>query len=201
MRRAFRKSSRGGPRRKLHWESSALFLSNGNMENGDVVSFVPRFPAGSVTSQGYDIRPDATLVRTIVDGINVTNTQDGTGPEVDHVYFFAAGLIAWDMDPDYAAFLDGSVGPPADVGIPDPVNGSYDWIWRWTGTGAVLTSSQFLFAQPISDRQQESKAQRKLSSGTGLLFCFSWNDFQGAGATSDMSMDFGTQLRMLYKDP
>lgn len=215
MRRNFRRRAvKTGPKRNLVWDNTWVFGNDSNFANGDVGAVWVRWPVGmkgainpgAIDATGFvaeDNVPPVTLVRTVVNNWFVTNTLNGTGPEVGHVYGFAAGLVVWTAEPSYADFLHGYVGPAGDVGLPQPIDGGYDWVWRWSSMGGVITSTQFLFNPQISDRQQESKAQRKLDKSEGLLFLVQWFDtaeLVGNTPTDDMSLNFGADIRFLMKE-
>jgi len=204
MRRAFRRGPRS-PRRKLSWYSAKMWANDANFENGDSAIVWLRFPAGGfdprfVDAPGDPVPTDWTLVRTVIPNFHWTINQNGTGPFVDQIVFLDAGIIAWEATDTYADSIDRTVGDNNALGVPDAQNGSYDWIWRWSGQGAILASSQFLFSSPLSDRQQESKAQRKLSAGTGLLFVAQIRDHE-LSAPSDFSCNLGIDVRFLFKLP
>lgn len=83
--------------------------------------------------------------------------------------FVAAGVLAWDW-PD-ASDVDRipQVVPDGTV----PFDGDRDWIWKWvwplTARDLTIGSAFPVYSSDGNNLLVESKAQRKLSAGTGLL--------------------------------
>jgi len=115
-----------------------------------------------------EVEVDWTVIREINVG---TFTAITTAPVLIDVTF-GMGVLAWDQITDT---------PPSILDVPLPVQASgYDWLWWWVrpykvlnaGTGTQVTFSSLDAPEGFSF----TKAQRKLSAGTGLLLvveCFS----------------------------
>jgi len=205
MRRHSR-SRRSGPRRKMHWESANVWSANANFEiNSDVMTSIIKWP-GQVANLTDPLLPqmppsDSTLVRSIIN-VGWLDTGDGTGFEENHIYFISFGLLAWDdLTPANAQFIQGDTGAAFDNSgfTPDPYYLGPPWIWRHIQPVAIR-GSNFAFGAPLNAMQMESRAQRKLPTGTGIVLCVSVHDPQ-TDPTSDVSLSVGVNVRLLIKDP
>lgn len=182
--------SRSGPKRKMDWHWAGLYMTPDTIDENDVIATWARVPAGYVDNANsagipVQIAPDATLIRSRV--IATCSTNNG-GAQSTYPFTVSFGLIAW----------DGTSDDTADIGIiPHPYyDQDLDWIWRQDYASNVLNT----FSNPPADLDgYQSKAMRKLSTGTGLLMCAALADpigFQGA-VIIGLNMNF----RGLFKLP
>jgi len=201
---------RSGTRRKMVWQSANVYASNANWLIGNnsqlatiFVSFL-RWPAGvpQITTLGeLKEEEDWTITRMLVNW-GWLDTGDGSDFNENTNYFIFAGILPWDdMDGSTAVFIDnggaGAVFFDGDGGAPDPRDGSYDWLWRNVQPVSVR-GSNFAFGAPLNSLQMSSKAQRKLPAHTALTFHMSVWSLPGGG-TSDVSLNMGADVRMLFK--
>jgi len=185
-----RRFARVGPRRKFTWEG-AIVGGFDLLNSGDTVAGWARPPANSLdtgVSTPQKVDPDATLTRS---RIIVTYGSNNGGAQVSNEFNVGFGLIAW----------DGLTDDPADLGpiLPHPIlDAGLDWIWRWTNPQVVdnvaLASNQY------EVDSYQSQAQRKLSGGVGLLFCFGYGALSGLGPTN-LYMSVAMDIRFLLKLP
>lgn len=188
-RRFLSRRGRSGPRRKYAW-GGARVGGIQTMTPDLVGAFWVRAPAGAFDNSFVPpvlVEPDVTLVRTrsVVDfGTNNGTTQSAAG------WIFAFGIIAW----------DGLTDDPLDSGLlPHPaIDTSLDWIWRFTSplpqeNFATVTNASTLDAY-------ESRAQRKLSNGTGLLFTWGYTLLGGTGP-AETQLSLAADIRYLVKLP
>jgi len=168
--RSFRRGS--APRRKYAWGGARL---GGTVElsDNDVGAFWIRVPASALDTtftppQFVDV--DNTLIRTRA--VLAISTNNG-GTQLNQSHNFACGIIAW----------DGLTDNPLDAGLlPHPaLELSLDWIWRWASPTVV--DNIFTDVNSSTIDAYQSQAQRKLSSGTGLLFVYGFHSFTGAPAS------------------
>lgn len=199
MKRFHRRSSRkSGNRRKIAWGSSQWTNSiTAAIPSGSSL-FEPawvKFPADTLGTSAFDnqiLEPeDYTLVRMIPTVCIATEPLSGPATVVCS---FAAGVIAWDGN---------NQDDPAPGTYPWPtVNGDADWIWRWvspfTNVLATGTLQPFgAFAQNLQGAgitYTESRAQRKLSSRTGLLLVIGIDNLFGVTNLLGLSYVFDTRL-------
>lgn len=191
--RKFRRSTgrRGGKRRRLQWQGASAFFPNQAMADGDVVAFWARVPAGAVDNSGaaipYIVPDDYTLVRSRL--IWVFNTTNG-GANVTLPWSIGLGLIDW----------DGLTDNPLDLGnsIPHPVyDTDEDWIFR--NAGPEIYENIVEGSNGVGDVDAyQSRAQRKLSAGKGVLCVI--------GTASPVTpyaalINATVDVRMLFKEP
>jgi len=193
MVRSHRRSiGRSAKRRKLTWEISNFFGEGEIFTDGTSLAVWVRVPAGKVDTRNsltnFIVPPDCTLVRTRV--LNSAIASNGAA-DVTHVNQWSFGLIAW----------DGVSDDPADLGtLPHPFyDGNEDWLFR-----SVIPSTHvnLPFSNGISDLDgYQSRAQRKLSNGTGILAVWGFNQPFVLGHADAVSLWWMTEVRMLLKEP
>lgn len=190
-RRAFRTRARG-PKRKLTWEWAGLFGQFVGLTENDVVSTWVRVPAGYVDTANsagipVQIEPDATLIRT---RLLWTFSTDNAGVQVTYPFAVCCGLIAW----------DGTTDDTNDIGLlPHPYyDQELDWIFRSDGPENQQNIIRGGNGGGDVDAYQ-SKAMRKLSNGTGLLWVMAIGD--PLGGLGGLNMNVAMNCRNLYKLP
>jgi len=168
MARRFQRRSSNSQRRKLAWEGS-LIGGVADLSVNEVTAGWLRVPAGlsdpAYVPEKY-IEEDCTLTRLFA---NVTFFSSNLGAQINQPWNFAMGVIAW----------DGATNDVFDITVPPhpALDLQLDWVWR-SITGAQQHNIAFTTPQGLS---AESKAQRKLSAGTGLLFTAGFTEITGAG--------------------
>lgn len=178
-------------RRKYEWEWAGLFAQV-NMVPGDIIATWARVPASKVDSANasgipYVIPDDYTLVRT---RCLVEFSSDNGSAQARYPWIVAAGLIAW----------DGVNDDTADIGLlPNPYwDQDLDWIWQ--AIGPQVNVNLAIAGNGGSDKDAyESKAMRKLSAGTGLLWVFTIADPLNDDAIA-VNMQIAMNCRMLFKE-
>jgi len=188
-----RSRGRGGQKRKMTWTWAGLYANQSNPITEDFIFATwARVPAGYVDNADTSgipikIEPDWTLVRSRCICAVFSNNQ---GAQVVYPWTFSFGLIAW----------DGISDDTDDLGfIPHPYyDQELDWIWR----NDFAATSQNVFTTAVGGDKDsyESRAMRKLSNGTGLLFVSAIADPVGA-LPLDMVMTVNMNFRGLYKLP
>jgi len=188
-RRSFRSRSRA-PKRKLTWEWAGMFV-NGTILVDQVVATWIRVPAGYVdnaNSAGIPIQmpPDYTLVRSRILASLATNNGSA---QATYPFICCQGIIAW----------DGTTDDVNDIGvIPSPYwDQELDWVWR--NDIPLTVQNTALFSNTADLDAYQSKAMRKLSNGTGLLYCFTLAD--PLGSMSGLAIALAMNARCLYKLP
>jgi len=160
------------------------------LNDGDVGAFWVRAPAGALDNTFTPpvlAEPDNTLIR--LRAIVGFSSNNG-GAQLNQSHNIAFGIIAW----------DGLTDDPTDVGLlPHPaIDLSLDWIWRVAQPEPV---DNIALSQNGSTLDSyESKAQRKLSNGTGLLFTYGFVSPAG-GAPASLTIVVGLDCRYLVKLP
>jgi len=187
-RRRFRQA---GPRRKFTWEA-ALVGGTDTVVEGSVVAGWARPPANSLDTTmttPQRVEPDATLTRTICYvGVNTNNG----GAQVTRPFNLGFGIIAW----------EGITDDPLDLAplLPHPIlDAGQDWIYRYVFP-QVQDNTAYMTNAVAGELALESKAQRKLSGGVGLLFCFGYAEITGAGPGSSV-ITIAADARFLLKLP
>lgn len=117
-----------------------------------------RVPSDSTDLAAETFIAPKTLVRTMVRGMAITDTL------VDNSYFgLYMGIIVWHGNADNTV--------PSALSGPDPTNGALDWIFyapsNVATAGLGVSESQFNWG--IDGDWKESRAQRKLPPGAGIL--------------------------------
>lgn len=182
-----------GPRRKVSWEFAFVTANDLLLNDGDKAAFWVRVPAGAVdtnTVHGIDevIVPDATLVRT---RHFIEHNSNNGGAQANQPWLSGSGIIAW----------DGLTDDPADLGdnLPHPIyDGELDWLYLNIGNSVVANIAASSNGGGDVDAYQ-SRAMRKLSNGTGLLWVFGYAD--PLGIVGNLSFDIAMHTRMLVKLP
>lgn len=179
--------SHGGSRRRKSWEGSwgyqGLASTGLTVDGGSVGGFEwARVPAGvEDPAQDYlHIPQDYTLLRTLwawTLQFQYQNAADLGSLEV------GVGILAWDsITTGLPVFGDGP--SPITVG-----GAGLDWIIRGVGTisaSAPINDQIIQVAVGNADLVIESKARRKLSAATGLLWCFEIHRNHWATASDPM---------------
>jgi len=177
-----------GKRRKFEWNWAGLFFQ-GTLQTDDMLATWARVPASVVdnaNSSGipYVIPDDSTLIRT---KCVITFSTDNGGAQVNAPWIASAGLIAW----------DGTSDDTLDIGVlPSPYwDKDFDWVWHMSGP--YTQQNQIAQNGGTSDGSITSKAMRKLSAGTGLLFVFTLSDplLENIAFGTNLAVD----IRMLLK--
>jgi len=200
MRRRFRSSARrsSSSRRKVDWETATLGTAGTapiTWNSGDCGASWVRYPANIpdfTFTPPVTNPPDATLVRTLVNVAVATTSIDNT-----------PGIISFGICPyeneDASALIN--VGPIGPGILPDLFFAGNDWLFTWHAAIPVITTGlgDVLFFNGSNDKLYESRAMRKLPSGTGLLAVFSWNTLDTS--TGIVIMSAAAQVRMAIKVP
>jgi len=189
-RRFLSRRGRSGPRRKYAWGGARV---GGRLTVGadEVIAFWVRAPAGALDntySPPQVVEPDVTLIRTRC--ILGFGTDNGTVQSAAALNV-GFGIIAW----------DGLTDDPLDAGLlPHPcLDQSLDWVFR-NVQGEVLENIALASNGAASEDAYQSKAQRKLSNGTGLLFVAGYTTFLGTGPAT-LTLSFAADIRYLVKLP
>jgi len=165
MTRRFRNPSQ---RRKVQWEGSTTSSATTNAIPGSggsssgATAWV-RVPAGAYDNiNQYLVESDWTLIRSIdAAAIYVQKTVSDGYIDVQ----VGMGVIAWDA-------IDDSLPNIADVPLPIQ-SPQYDWVWQWVSPmpATLLANGEFTTHQNLAGPEGGvfTRAQRKLSQGTGLL--------------------------------
>lgn len=188
MRRRFRSRSRGLRRNKKQWGNSEWWLHGTtaagvwtNPTNTDVAiinNAWHKVPSGVFnTAAGEFENTDWLLLRSMPSWAVGWELSGGGIKHVSVCYAF--GLIAWDQNND----------SPVSLALqPNPIHdGNYDWLYRGVfqdvfSASAVVTPAG-AYGAPRFDMQFDSRARRKLPTGTGLLACWGIH-FQYADSSS-----------------
>jgi len=205
MRRSFRRPRRG-PRSKLSWgwawaytcpASTATWNSGTGCDDVHVVNVAwARVPAGVFdTTIGDYTETDLTLLRSLV---SYTSSVRIAGASNDALVTHSVGLIAWDG-------RDDSLPSVLDVPFPSTEAG-FDWIFRIAQPDSYTATAQTAVALaqsfPRVQRDAESKAKRKLSAGTGLLWVMdTWLQRYTSGGIQTATVQQSVNARLLYKLP
>lgn len=183
--RSFRQS---GPRRKFRWEGAGIEGAFPGLASDAVIAFWARVPGSVLNTINLpeQVMPsDDTLTRT---RCLVTCSTSNGGAQTSAPFVVSFGLIAWDGLTDDATDLGNNV--------PNPVfDLAQDWIWRATYP-AVFTNHIILQNGGNPDDYQ-SLAQRKLGTGTGILFCAGFSSVAGAPASLDIYLS--AEMRFLIR--
>jgi len=185
-----RQLRRIGPRRKFTWESGIIGGIDTVVADSVVAGWL-RPPANSLDtswSTPQRVEPDATLTRS---RIVVSYGTNNGGAQVQRAFNIGFGLIAW----------DGVTDDPLDLAplLPHPVlDGGQDWIWRFAAP-SILDNTALANNATDLDAYQ-SMAQRKLSGGVGLLFCFGFTEITGIGPAT-LNFTVSVDARFLLKLP
>jgi len=188
MRRRFIK--RGGPKRKYAWGGARLGGTTDLLAE-TVGAFWIRAPAGALDNT-FDppqlVEPDNTLIR--IRAVITFATNNG-GSQLTQAANWAFGIIAW----------DGLTDNPADVGLlPHPsIDQSLDWVHRYAAP--LVQDNTAVVDNASTVDAYQSKAQRKLSNGTGLLFVYGYTTFPVGGEPSDLIVTIAADFRYLVKLP
>lgn len=182
--------SRGSvQKRKMTWTWAGLY-ANGltPLTEDDIVTTWARVPAGYVDNNDTSgipikVEPDWTLIRSRC--ICQAFMSNG-GAQATYPFSMSFGLIAWE-----------GLGDFQPTESPHPYyDQELDWIWR----SDFAVTVQNIFSNPGGDVDSyQSKAMRKLSNGTGLLFCAALAD--PIGNLPDMTVTLNMNFRGLYKLP
>jgi len=185
-----RRARSSAKRRSMDWYHANFYGYNiqfGSPGSRDVAVRWAIWPTGNgddPDNPGTPIEPDVTLVKTIA-SFNI-GTDNGSAQAKDPG-FGAVGLIAWDaIDP-----VDNVVVPSTE--IPDPLDGTHDWLWRVCFT-TLYQNNTGTFVN--TDLASQSKAMRKLPKNTGVLACVSWEQ---PGTSDDLFVTWAFDWRMLVK--
>lgn len=189
-RRRFSRRVTRGPKRKYEWEWGGMFAI-WPLGFSEVLATWVRVPASQVdnaNSSGipYVIPDDSTLVRT---RSLFTFASDNGGAQVIYPWIASAGLIAW----------DGTSDDPDELGVlPNPYwDQELDWIWR---LDSPQTAINLVGSNNGSDVDAyQSRAMRKLSAGTGLLWCFTIADPAEQYTETFLDINLSMNTRMLFK--
>jgi len=186
-RRRFIKS---GPKRKYAWGGGRVGGTT-NLDTDTVGAFWLRAPAGALDNT-FDppvvVPPDETLIRLRA---VVTFSSNNGSSQLNSAQNFAFGVIAW----------DGLTDNPLDSGLlPHPaIDLSLDWIWRFA---APIVQQNLAVVDNASNADAyQSKAQRKLSNGTGLLFTYGYTSFPAGGSPETLITTIAADFRYLVKLP
>jgi len=184
VRRSLHRSARkSGPRRDVTWGSGRVW---GNLTTNDVAGEIIRpSNAGGPTPDGVSAPADATLVRTIC----AFSVQTGVTSSGD-IALPTMGLIAWSL----------ATSSDAPDILPDPNDGTWDWIIRWAmplANGTETDEYFQFFSAAANPMFTESRAMRRYGTDMGLLFVISNGD-QGEGSVS-VPLSFAFDVRYAEK--
>lgn len=199
MRKFHRSLHRRGPRRRLEWgRTFAGGPVDGTVTAGTELPFAywAKVPAGVLNTRvlpdGAPEPEDWTLVRSIhaLDMVCVVADPSVT------MFNMSAGVLVWNG-------IDDSL--PAVGTYPSPtVQGDFDWVWRISAVGAKqVASANTVFNASTSGASElliQSRAQRKLSAGAGLLFVVELSNQLGSGSSIN-GFAFNYDMRALFKLP
>lgn len=189
------------------WSESNLGLSAGALPNNAVATGWLAFPAGeydfSFTPPAFQPE-DLTHVRSIINrGFACANS-----PSNDRASSFsiAVGILPFDAQ-DGNAYQNVLISTTGIGSVPNPAsNSSFDWIWlqRDCVPGHQFTGQIANFvSDALNDVQCQTRAMRKLSHGTGLLWCIGWDwddpTFSQNGDTLQLTID--ATARTIFKEP
>jgi len=177
---AFRRRGRGsrragGRKRQLHWISSHLYFdfTTDGLTSGQPITGWAKWPAGFPDTTTVELRDepvDETVVREIWSPYASVQGAEA-GLAIDDIIQITFGLIAWDTtDPDSL-----HLALPTPGSVPDPYFGQFDWLLRKCyifvpgHSIAGLNALAFEGGFPTTDIDSNSRAQRKMPPGTGLL--------------------------------
>jgi len=165
--RKFRRFQTTGRRRKIRWESTtftdAVSLTGITF---DVFGVWIRLPSGvyDVIDDDY-LEENETLIRLLPKFHAIVRGDNAVPGNVE----VAQGIIAWP-----SLYDDDTI--PAE--IPSPLNGEFPWIWREVTNSLPLESSAntgwprlSVMNSGQSRIETDVRAQRKLPSRTGILYC------------------------------
>lgn len=192
-----------GPKRKLNWDYAAVNFAAGAFGGAnDLQATWLRVPAGAfdpVQQRQIDTNCTLTLTQVREDSTSqmiLAIVDAGVQQEI------AVGIIAWP-----SIYGDDTI--PADV--PDPTVGAYPWIWRnhhWLYRGLeLMATTDASFAKRTErmhnnhcDALLESRAQRRLPDGVGILAVWSGIDFNMNALNEGVDSTY-LDVRMLLKNP
>lgn len=205
MRRRFRSSRRGGPRRKLEWQFG-YGTTAGSVEllHNTLVCHWVVWPVATLdqSRQTYDadvvVNPtDLTLVRSLNYGYYwIQDPVSTSESNTDAVVTLTFGLIKFSYaDPS----LVDSIVLDAGESVPGPATDpTADWIWRNQAAAASFGSvSQQMGVADITTAQ--SRAQRKLSAGEGIMQVLEFNIW-GANFGDARNVHYYFESRCLLKE-
>jgi len=187
----FRQSRRvTSPKRKLTWDG--LLIGGTDLVAIDTVTSAwLRPPAGSVNNSIFPaaiVEPDWTLTRMRAFFNLATNNGGG---QVTKAFHLCMGVIAWDGTSDDPADMNFPPAPFAEL--------SLDWVWR--GVYPFVVENTAVVATFQDSDFYQSKAQRKLSNGTGLLFVFGYTDVESGTDPVNLYITISGEIRALYRLP
>jgi len=163
------------PRRKSEWEYASSY---GLISANTLTGYWLRVPAGAYdTIEQGPIPSDFTLTRTIMR--QFTSMAVGAGSSVIPG---CVGIIAWD-----------GIDETTPQDLPDPATqGEWDWILRRPIIGANVAGSTLYVYDFGSDDPLwcESRSQRKMSTGTGILWVISTPPNNDVRYSHDVRMHF-----------
>lgn len=178
-----------GTKRKYEWEWAGIFGTFNAVPDVTIATWarVPASKVDNANSSGipYVIPDDSTLIRTRC----LLQYSSSNGAQASYPWIASAGLIAW----------DGTTDDTNDLGIiPSPYwDQDLDWIFRVDAPSVVRN---YAIRENTGDIDSyQSKAMRKLSAGTGLLFVWTYADPLELGTIDNLGITLAVNMRMLFK--
>jgi len=175
----------------MTWEISDFWGIQQQMTDGDAFAFWVRVPAGKAdTIAGpvdFIVPTDYTLTRSRV---LISGGMSNGGAAVRSAHEIAFGLIRW----------EGVSDDILDLGtVPHPFyDGSEDWIFR--SVFPEVTSNHLFLNSPAGLDAYQSRAQRKLSNGSGILAIVGVAE-AALGVPVTWNVDWYLEVRFLLREP
>lgn len=209
MARAHQRRSRSrasGRRRKTLWSESGLGQDTAARSNQAVATGWLAFPAGQYNT-GFAIpayQPeDLTHLRSIIG----FSAQTAATPSVNRASSFsvAVGILQLTVE-DGNVYQSTAVATSGVGGLPNPAHPSnFDWLWKYQVS--ICANPFALPGSWVTDQMQDTfcqtRAMRKLSHGTGLLWVMGWDwdssAFAGNGDT--LGLTAFVHARSIFKEP